>query len=50
MIFYGDNMSVVTQKLKMPQHFKEAIDTLTEVSKSIINRVNALVQALENLD
>lgn len=43
-------MSVVTQKLKMPQHLKEAIDTLAEVSKSIINRIDALVHALENLD
>lgn len=34
----------------MPQHLKEAIETLTEVSRSIPDRVNALVMALENLD
>lgn len=45
-VFYGENMSTVIQRLKMPQHFKEAIDTLSEVSKSISERVTALVTSL----
>lgn len=40
----------VIHRLKVPQHLKEAVDTLTEVSKSISDRVNALVAAIENLD
>jgi hypothetical protein len=40
----------VIHRLKVPQHLKEAVDTLTEVSKSISDRANALVAAIENLD
>lgn len=40
----------VIHRLKVPQHLKEAVDTLAEVSKSISDRANALVAALENLD
>jgi hypothetical protein len=45
-VFYGENMSEVIQRLKMPQHFKEAIENLSEVSKSISERVDALVASL----
>jgi ABC-type transporter Mla subunit MlaD len=40
----------VIHRLKVPQHLKEAVDTLAEVSKSISDRANALVAAIENLD
>ncbi len=40
----------VVNKLKIPQYLKDSVDLLTEVSKTISDRVNALVIALENLD
>ena len=43
-------MMNVVNKLKIPQYLKDSVDLLTEVSKTISDRVNALVIALENLD
>ncbi len=40
----------VINRLKIPQYLKDSVDVLTEVSKTISDRVNALVLALENLD
>ena len=42
-VFYGENMCEIVTRLKLPQHYKQGIDTLKSVSRHLSVRIEKLV-------
>ncbi len=43
-------MSNIVNRIKLPQNLKDAVTNLTEVAKSIPEKVENIIMELENLD
>ena len=43
-VFYGDDMCSVSNRLKLPQHLRDGISLLTQVSKGIYEKVTILAE------
>ena len=49
-ILYGEDMCTLSNRLKLPQNYRDGMEELTSVSKSIYDRIELLVERLENIE